>query len=57
VKVVKSDIRGNHAAVKKEVATMLKRDQFATLDVTSVKARVSDKVKLKTLDQESELRL
>lgn len=57
VKVVKSDVRGNHAAVKKEVSTMLKRDQFTPLDAATVKSRVNSKVQVKTLEQETEFRL
>jgi hypothetical protein len=57
VKVVNSDITGNHKEVKKQVATMEKGDNFAQLNDKTIKSRVKASLATPELDNDGTFRL
>ena len=56
VRVLNKDITGNHAAVKKEVSSMLKRDNHSQLRPGQTDRRINVKTPLQ-IEQESQFRI
>jgi hypothetical protein len=57
VKVIKSDIVGNHKEVKKQVSTMEKGDNFSQLNDKTIKSRVKASLASPELDNDGTFRL
>lgn len=57
IKVLNSDISGNHKAVKREVANMQKRDGFAQLNADTLKEHTKVKISNRDIDSDVQFRV